>query len=41
MLRTTSVSPLDHDKGTLPLIRKNVFAFFRSGMGREGEGVWG
>ena len=40
MLRTTSVSPLDHDKGTLPLTRKNVFAFFRSGMGMKGVWEW-
>ena len=35
VLRSTSVSPLDRDKGTLPLTRKNVFAFFRC-LGAEG-----
>ena len=29
MLRTTSVSPLDRDKDTLSLTRKNADAFFR------------
>ena len=29
VLRTTSVSPLDRDKDTLSLTRKNADAFFR------------
>ena len=29
VLRTTSVSPLDRDKDTLSLTRKNAVAFFR------------
>ncbi len=29
VLRTTSVSPLDRDKGTLPLTRENAGAFSR------------
>ena len=29
VLRTTSVSPLDRDKGTLPLTRENASAFSR------------
>ena len=29
VLRTTSVSPLDRDKDTLSLTRKNANAFFR------------
>lgn len=33
MLRTTSVSALDPDKGTLPLTRKNAEPFFRIGAG--------
>ena len=30
VLRTTSVSPLDRDKDTLSLTRKNALAFFRN-----------
>ncbi len=38
VLRTTSVSPLDHDKDTLSLTRKNAGAFFRFILtGRIGE----
>lgn len=33
VLRTTSVSSLDPDKGTLPLTRKNAEPFFRIGAG--------
>ena len=46
VLRTTSVSPLDRDKDTLSLTRKNAVAFFRNkragiipallGVGMEG-----
>ena len=38
VLRTTSVSPLDRDKDTLSLTRKNAGAFFRFILtGRIGE----